>query len=53
MWREKLYLYFASWKLQEWYIYLMVWDFTSSVKVLKSQVLDKKPINNPIQGRCY
>ena len=23
------------------------------VKVLKSQVVDRRPTNNPIQGRCY
>lgn len=34
-------------------IHIELCDFTNSVKEIISQVVDKKPINNPIQGRCY
>lgn len=27
--------------------------FTKSVKNMDTQVIDRKPKNNPIQGRCY
>jgi len=34
--------------------HLYSWFFGyPKVKVLKSQVVDNRPINNPIQGRCY
>jgi len=31
-----------------WFSFIIPKDTTR-----KSQILDKKPINNPIQGRCY
>ncbi len=34
--------------------FLLIFDFFIPKDTTKqSQVIDKKPINNPIQGRCY
>lgn len=39
---------------RNWWCSMSIITFITPLKmILKSQVVDKKPINNPIQGRCY
>lgn len=53
MWQYLKYICFSAWKFNDWYLYLEIFDFSNSVKIFSSQVSDKRPINNPIPGRCY
>jgi len=45
--------HFNFFKPIEWGFHIELADYSKSVKVFVSQVFDKRPINNPIQGRCY
>lgn len=39
---------------KNWWCLLNILLFITPIKItLESQVIDKKPKNNPIQGRCY
>ena len=44
-----MYTFWGSIKILSFIYYVKV-EF---IKVLKSQVVDKRPINSPIPGRCY
>lgn len=49
-----LYLSFSFKYGKKWWMFLTVLLFITPKKiVLDSQVINKKPINNSIQGRCY
>lgn len=52
MWNTTDYIFKSIWKFAHWV--LLCFNFIIPKDTTKqSQVLDKKPINNPIQGRCY
>ena len=39
---------------RNWWCLLNILLFITPIKIaLENQVLDRKPKNNPIQGRCY
>lgn len=55
IWHDVTIIFYSILKLNKYN--LSIWEFetgfTSEVVPLFSQVESRRPVNNPIQGRCY